>query len=379
MKDCRNDFASFDGKIWLNAASEGPLPLAARRALEEAVEWKSKPYELTLSRFASVPRELRTSLGRLLGVAGEEVILGNSASYGLHILANGLSWKKGDEIILMQNDFPTNILPWLALEMKGVNIRQVVANDKVLEPEELLANITDKTRLVCLSHVHTFSGYVLDIKRMGEICCDKKITFVVNLSQSAGTMAIDLSQWAVDAVVCAGYKWLCGPYGAGFFWMTKALRESLDYNQAYWTVFCSTEDMENEEALKLASINTARKYDVFGTANFFNFSPFVAAVNYWLSLGLDHVRSYHDQLLDKIVAELPAEFYLISPQEGPRRSSLLVFSHKQKSKNKTIYRSLQDRGIYTALWKNHLRVSAHVYNTVEEIDKFMRVLREIKF
>ncbi len=372
------DFASFGKKIWFNAASEGPLALNAKREVEEAVEWKSKPYELTLTRFALVPTELKKSIARLIGVDEKDVILGNSASYGLHILANGLSWQKGDEILVMQNDFPVNILPWLGLQKSGVVVRQIKVKSKVLALEELLANITAKTKLFCISHVHTFTGYVLDIEKFGEICKDKGIIFVVNVSQSAGTMPIDISKILADAVVCAGYKWLCGPYATGFFWMKPVLRESLDYNQAYWTVFCSEKDLVGEDALTLAEIKTSRKYDVFGTANFFNFKPFKAAIDYWLNLGLERVRAYHDRLIDKIINDLDkTEFSLISPKKGRRRSSLLVFSYKDKAKNKVIHRRLIEEGIYTALWKGNLRVSPHVYNTLEEVDRFIEILNSL--
>jgi len=125
MSNYQKDFVSFEGKIWLNAASEGPLPIAAAQSLKESIEWKSKPYLLNNEKFASVPKGLKQSIARLIGVNERDVILGNSASYGLHILANGIDWQSGDEILLMQNDFPTDILPWLALEQKGVKVLQI--------------------------------------------------------------------------------------------------------------------------------------------------------------------------------------------------------------------------------------------------------------
>ena len=149
MRDCKKDFASFEDQIWLNAASEGPLPLVAAKKLEEAVQWKSKPYLLDIPKFASAQKDLKESIGRLIGVPYRDVILSNSASYGLHILANGIIWERGDEIIVMHNDFPADILPWLALEQKGVLVRQVTPRDKVIEPEELLENVTERTRLLC--------------------------------------------------------------------------------------------------------------------------------------------------------------------------------------------------------------------------------------
>ena len=371
------DFVFGEGKIWLNAASEGPLPKIASEALQDAIRWKSRPFQLTNEKFISVPLDLKESIGRLIGVSGRDVVLGNSASYGLHILANGIPWQKGDEILLMQNDFPANILPWLLLQQKGVKVIQISPKDKILTPEELEKNITKKTRLFCVSHVHTFSGFTLDIKKFGQICHDQGIIFVLNISQSAGTMPIDVSKLQVDAVVSAGYKWLCGPYGTGFCWMKPSLRQSLELNQAYWIAMCSSQDLESEGPLELRDIKTARKYDVFGTANFFNFVPFKAAINYWLKMGLENVRNCHAALIDRLILQLqntPYEF--ISPKEGFARSSLVVISHRQKEKNLKIFEELKSQGIFTALWKGNLRISAHVYNTLKDIDQLAMVLKK---
>ena len=179
MDQYKNQFGPFDGKVWLNCASEGPLPRAAVQALEEATVWKVKPYQLTHKRFAEVPQQLKRAIGRLINIPAEEVILGNSATYGIHLFANGLPLKKGDDVLLMQNDFPVDILPWLGLKSKGVEVRQIKPKDHVLSPEEVAQNILPTTRVVCLPHVHTFTGRVIDIQKIGEICRREKIIFIV--------------------------------------------------------------------------------------------------------------------------------------------------------------------------------------------------------
>jgi len=264
----------------------------------------------------------------------------------------------------------------LALEEKGVVIRQVKARQQVLQPNELLENITDRTRLFCIPHVHTFTGIKLDVKWFSEICKEKGILFVLNITQSAGTMPIDLSQFSVDAVVSAGYKWLCAPYGTGFCWVDPKLRDQLSLNRAYWPAALSAEDLKSEEALTIREDNTARKYDIFGTANFFNFVPFKAAIDFWLKIGIENVRAHHDRLIDAFLSQLNGDQYdLISPRQGSQRSSLVYFSHRDKNKNEQIFKDLTAQGIYMAFWKGNLRVAPHVYNTEEQMHKVARVLR----
>jgi len=120
MRDHSKDFAIEPGQAWLNAASEGPIPKTAAAALQEAVGWKLSPRLLTIPKFQQVPLELKKAIGRLVHVPSDEVILGNSATYGVHVLANGLGLNSGDEVLLMQNDFPSDILPWLHLKKKAL-------------------------------------------------------------------------------------------------------------------------------------------------------------------------------------------------------------------------------------------------------------------
>jgi hypothetical protein len=113
------DFGPFDGKVWLNCAHQGPLPRVAADEAREAVTWKVRPFELTAERFAGVPARLRRALGRLLGAPSDEIILGNSASYGLPLLAGSLPLREGDEVLLVHGDFPSVLLPWLVLERRA--------------------------------------------------------------------------------------------------------------------------------------------------------------------------------------------------------------------------------------------------------------------
>src|SRR5262252_6526531 len=102
-------FGDFAGRVWLNTAHQGPLPLSAAEEAREAIAWKLAPHELTGARFDGIPRRLRTALGKLVNVPPDEIVLGNSASYGLHLIANGYTWQAGDEVLVMARDFPSDL------------------------------------------------------------------------------------------------------------------------------------------------------------------------------------------------------------------------------------------------------------------------------
>lgn len=371
LPDYTKDFSLKPPHVWLNVASEGPLPKKANEALQEAIEWKSAVHLLTVAKFQQVPLKLKETIARLIHVDKDDVILGNSATYGLHLLSNGLEFKAGDEIILLQNDFPTDILPWLSLQQKGVIVHQLKAADHILTPDVIKIAITRRTKLVCLPLIHSFTGFKHDAKAIGQICRSQDVLFVLNLSQAAGAFEIDLSQWEVDALVCAGYKWLLGPYGTGFCWIRKQVREQLNYPQNYWISLMDEASLNAEGPLNLKDDHSARRYDVFGTANFFNYVPWRASIEYLLSIGLDRVHQHNQALVDQLVDGLEGSFDLISPRKVKERTNIVVFSHKDPSRNSRLFEFLKTQGFYLALWKNKLRASPHIYNTPQQIESLL--------
>jgi selenocysteine lyase/cysteine desulfurase len=373
------DFGPFEGAIWLNCAHQGALPRVAAAEAEEAIAWKRAPWNLTTERFSSVPQRLKQALGRLIDAPGEDIILGNSNSYGLHLLANGMRWQAGDEVLLMHGDFPSDILPWLGLERRGVRVRLIRPKRAVLDPEELLENITGSTKLLCLTLAHSFSGHAVDAEALGEICRVHGVAFVLNISQALGARRFSVASAPVDAVTGVGFKWLCGPYGTGYCWIRPELRESLEYNQAYWLSMQTADDLANEPgAPALRSDLGARRYDVFGTANFFNFKPWTASIEYLLSQGLENVEEYDQRLVTRLIEGLdPDRYELHSPRSGPSRSTLVFISHKRPERNNAIYEELRARKIFIARRAGKLRLSPHLYNTGQEIDEALSVLNSM--
>ncbi len=378
-EDYAIDFGPFDGAIWLNCAHQGALPRVAAAEAEEAIAWKRAPWNMTTERFSMIPQRLRQALGELIGAPAEEIILGNSASYGLHLLANGIPWQAGDEILLMQGDFPSDILPWLALEQRGVRVRLIRPERRVLQPEELLSNITSSTRLLCLTLVHSLSGYAVDAEALGAVCRARGVTFVLNASQALGARRFSVANTPVDAITSVGFKWLCGPYGTGFCWIKPELRESLTYNQAYWLSMQTADDLAKEPSVPtLRSDLGARRYDVFGTANFFNFKPWAAAIEYLLSQGLENIEAYGNHLVARLIEGLDQnKFDLHSPRSGAARSTLVFISHKRPEVNHLIYEELRRRRIFVAHRAGKLRLAPHLYNTSEEIDRVLAALNAV--
>lgn len=365
-----------DGVVWLNSAHQSALPRAAAEAAAEAVQWKMRPWQLTTERFAGVPDALRQSLGRLIGARADEVMLANGASFGLHAIAGGMRLKAGDEVLVMQGDFPSNILPWLLREKDGVVVRALAPLGAVLQPDEVASAIGPRTRAVCLSWVHSFSGHALDIAAIGAQCRQSGVAFIVNATQALGVRSIDVAALPVDALVASGWKWLCGPYATGFFWVRPELLAELTCRQAYWLSMQTADELARAAEPSLPTRWGPRQFEIFGTANFFQFHPFNASVTMLLRIGAREAGRAIDALVDRLITGLDTGSYgLVSPAEGPARSSLVVLARRDPARTAEVHRRLLDAGIVTALRRGNIRVSPHVYNTPAEIDRALEVLQ----
>ena len=372
-----SDFGPFDGRVWLNAAHQGPLPRAAVEALEAAVAMKRAPHGIDDADFLTVPRDLREALGRLIGAPPEEVILGNSASYGVQILAQSTTWRPGDEVLVVEGDFLANIFPWLPFEEAGLSVRTVEPAGGVVEPEELEAAVTPRTRVFCTSWVNTFTGHLADLAGLGRACRDHGVTFVVNATQALGRRPLDVSELPLDALTCAGYKWLCGPYATGFAWFHPRLVESLTPRQAYWLAMPDDADLDlNDEGdYELRDDLGARAFDVFGTANFFDYMPWQASVEYLVDRGVERAAEHTDGLVRRLVEGLDDAGYRIEgPAEDPRLS-IVVASHSDPDRNPRLNEALAEAGIDVALRAGNLRIAPHLYNGEDDVDRAVEVLR----
>jgi selenocysteine lyase/cysteine desulfurase len=245
----------------------------------------------------------------------------------------------------------------------------------VLSPAEIARNLSPATRVVCLSWVHSFSGWTLDIEAIGKLCRDNGTWLIVNATQGLGPRSLDVSRTPVDAVVASGWKWLCGPYSTGLGWLRRELRETLTTNQRYWLTMGTAEDLGSEhDDTEGSPPDEARRYDIFGTANFFNFHAWGATLDYLLECGVDAIGRHDEKLVDRLIAGLDPERYeLISPAQGESRSTLVFLAHKA-GRNREVYDRCVAKRVHVAFRRGMLRVAPHLYNTDRDIDRMLAIL-----
>jgi selenocysteine lyase/cysteine desulfurase len=376
MHDWSNDFGLDSETIWLNTAHQGAIPALAASAAREAVDWKLRPHELTSERFSAVPARVRQAAARWIAAEPQDVFLANGASLGIHQIAAALDLTAGDDVVLMHGDFPSNVLPWLRLTRRGVSVRRLKpTSSPVLEPREIAAALRPETRVVCLSWVHSLSGWTLDIEAIGRACREAGTAFVVNVTQGLGARPFDVRTAPVDALVCAGWKWLCGPYGVGFGWLRREFRARLDPPNRYWLAQQTADELGSDrDPAEEDPPDTIRRFDLFATANFFNFHPWAAALEYLMDRGPRAIEAHDQLLVSRLLDGLPSSFRTVSPRDPARRSTLVVVSHADAELNRRVHRALLAAGIHVAFRRGNLRIAPHLYNGTDQIDRLLGVL-----
>jgi selenocysteine lyase/cysteine desulfurase len=368
-------FGPFGGRCWFDTAHQGPMPRIAVQAATKALAQRIRPHEIQDADFFDVPERLRQSLGKLVGAEPKDIILGNSTTYGLDLLANGIRWRPDDEILLVKGDFPADISPWSVLQHRGVTIRFCEPSERSITAEALEQEFSRKTRLFCTSWVNSFTGYAVDIVGIGQVCRNRGVLFVLNASQALGARALDLRHTSLDAITCCGYKWLCGPYGTGFCWLTPSLRDSLLPLHAYWLPMQAGRTLDDMRDAKAPHDLGARAWDVFCTANFLNFLPWTACINLFLAEGPERISSYDESLVEHLLRSIDRrKFEVLSPESGSLRSTLIVARPLALSAGSMWRQRLYSAGIDVALREENLRIAPHLHNTMADVDRLLNAL-----
>ncbi len=353
-------------RIWLNTAHQGPLPAVAVAAAEQAIAEKTAPYRIPDEAFRDRPERLRARLAELVGGRPDEIVLGNSTSHGLHLVANGLPWSAGDEVIVVDGDYPATVLPFLRLAGQGVVVRSV--------PRDRLADaITPRARVMAVTWVDSFTGVALDLDALGAQCRSRDVLLVVNGSQAVGARPLDVSATPVDVVAACGYKWLCGPYGTGFTWIRPEVTARLESHQAYWLAQRSGGSLDHMREYELRDLGT-RGFDVFCPAAFLTNDAWSASVGLLTDIGIDAVAAHDQQLVQQILDGVdPDRYEVVSPVTGPERSTLVVLRPRTGTATEVVAR-LAERSIDVAAREGNVRLTPHLFTTPAQIDRTCEAL-----
>jgi selenocysteine lyase/cysteine desulfurase len=371
--DWRQEWHEFEDATYLNLASQSPIPKAAIKALQNAIDWKKSPHLLPDSAFFEIPNKIRASIAKLIGGKPEEVALTAGASTGMQAVAYGLLWTPGDEVITGGGEFPLQYATWKPMEEReSIQLKVISSRDKFLSADDFIAALTPRTRLVSVSLVRFDNAVMLDAAKLAAACHAQEALLLLDASQACGAVPIDVNRLGADFMICAGYKWLLGPFGTGFFWARHEHISKMRPGPFYWM---AAEGVDNFAALATAPpkpANAARRWDAAETANFYNLAALQAGIELAARIGAETVSAHNHKLIDLLFSRLPPDrFVAASPLDRKLRGPYGCFQARTAEKTKEYYDKLRAGNIIVSLREGRIRVSPYVFNNERDIDRLI--------
>jgi selenocysteine lyase/cysteine desulfurase len=374
--DYRSEFADFEGVAYLNASLQGPMPLAAARESVAALEWKKHPYVLPDSAYFDLPDRIREKTARFIGAKPDEIAVTSGASAGLASVAAGIDWKPGDEVLVGRGEFPAHFSTWLRYESAGkLRVRVVEPKGRFITADDYVALIGPRTRLISASLVRFDNGARLDAPRVAEACRKVGAALLLDLSQCAGAMHIDLRALGADMAVCSGYKWMLGPYGTGFFWIASEWIERLPLGAVYFMALEGAHNFSMLPSEKSRPVPGARRWDSPETANFSNLAAFDSSLDMLSRIGMDCIVGHVDSLVGELIERLPGtRCALASPEERAKRGPYVCIAARSPEETEALYNKVSAAKVHVSMREFALRVSPYIYNTREDISRLIQEL-----
>jgi selenocysteine lyase/cysteine desulfurase len=370
-----HEFPVARDKIFLAHAGVCPLPRRVSHAVAEYVAEAGNGDQEKLVYPAGVEKA-RELAARLLGCGADEVAFVGPTSLALSFFASGLKLRRGDNILVYFDDYPSNVYPWMALADQGVEVRLLNARGLgLIRPRDVLGQVDERTRLVALASCHFISGYRIDVSAIGRQLRERQILFCIDGIQTVG--AFPTLTEHVDMLAADAHKWMLGPCGAGLMYVRRDVQNRINPPVYGWhNVRCP--DFVSQEQLSLRS--DAKKYEA-GTHNLLGVVGLMAAMELLLEIGVEYISQ---ELLRKrawLVPALQAKGFSVLHADAPPEAGSGIVSFYQPDKDPSdLHRILSEANIMTSLrvdrtGQRYIRLAPHFYNTDAELHHVLERVR----
>jgi len=371
-QEIRSLFAAANRSTYLNSAAVSPMPRSAIEAinwqLNDVAEFGSTHY---LNWVATKDRA-RALLASMMNVRPEQVAFTRNTSDGFASIANGLTWKSGDNIVSFEREFPANFYAWRRIRDEyGVELRLCPERDGRIDLDEFINLIDSNTRVVAISSVQYGSGFRADLERIGPAARAADALFCVDVIQGLGAHAYDLPAQFVDAASGASHKWLCAPEGCGFVYLSDRARERVKPTFVGWISVETPWDFEDrEQPFKPNALAWES-----GTGVSSLFYGLEQSLKLLSETGLAKIERYLFDLTDHLCDSLGGKDYDIVSSRAPgERSAIVCIRHRNGLTPNEIFDRLEAKNILVSARGDRVRIAPHLYNNFEDIERLVTAL-----
>jgi selenocysteine lyase/cysteine desulfurase len=374
LENQRELFEIPEGVAYLNCAYMSPQLSSAREVGERAVARKSRPWEITPDDFFEDAEKSRALFARLVGAEADGVALIPSVSYGIAVAAANVKIRPGENILVLEDQFPSNVYSWRELaarkEAKVVTVPRPPDHDWTTA---VLGHLGENTAVVTVPNCHWTDGSLLELRRIGGRAREVGAALVVDGIQSLGAHPFDIAEVEPDFLVASAYKWLLGPYGVGFLYVGEDYREGVPIEHN-WINRRGSENFSGLVGYEDTFQPGARRYDVGERSNFVLLPMANEALRQILDWGVENVSETIGTMTDAIEEEAKKRGIEAIPAQ--RRTRHMVGLKLGSHAPQDLAARLAREEVFVSVRGESVRLSPHLYNTAEEVDRLFAALAE---
>ncbi len=361
-------------RTYLNAAYMGPLPIAARDAGVAAAAVKAQPWNVSIEDFFEPVQQVRNLYAQLLNGGPEGIALVPSVSYGIAVAARNVTVRPGQRIVVLAEQFPSNVYVWRDLAHKNDAVMVTVARpEQGSLSDAVLGTIDERTAVVAVPHCHWMDGTRLDLVAIGARCREVGAALVVDGCQSIGAMPLDVNEVQPDFLTGGAYKWLLGPYASGFLWVHERHREGepIEFN---WINRAQSEDFAGLVNYRDEYQPGARRFDMGEVSNFSLIPQLQASLTLMNEWGPTRIAEYASVLTTRACDGAQALGLGVTAKD--ERSPHLVGIRLRGQDPKLVAAKLADAKVHVSVRGDSIRIAAHVFNDASDIQRLLEVLAQ---
>jgi selenocysteine lyase/cysteine desulfurase len=367
VNGCRARFPIFDRLTYVNSCSQGALSDSVRAAYDDYLTgWDERgaPWEYWVERAETA----RSTFARLIGGAADDVAVTTSLSAGISPLASAIDFSKRRKVVISDFEFPTIGQIWHAQELRGAQVVHVPADGAEIPVERFADAIDEETAVVSIAAVCYRNGARLDVEEIARIAHERGALVVLDAYQAMGTYPLDVRGLGVDVLAAGVLKYLLGSAGLGFMWTRPGLAQELWPTQTGWFADANIFEMDIDD---YSPSPTARRFQS-GTPPIPAIYAGIAGMELLEEIGIAETRAHVNELNEQLIAGVDELGGTVVTPRAPEKRGALVCIRANDAP--ALVAALGEDGIVTSERDGNLRVSAHAYNTVEDIDMVLRGL-----
>ena len=377
MLKCQKDLFSLDNQVtYLNCAYKAPLLKKAEKEAIKALEIERNPFKLKSNNFFEISDEIRKEFSKIIGCQSNEIAILPSTSYGFANVFKNIKLNRTNALTV-ENEFPSGyfaIKKWC--DEINSELRVIKRDNSNAEDwnHKIINAINYDTNLVMISSIHWMSGTKFDLKEIGQKCIEVGAYFIVDGTQSVGASLLNVKELHIDALICAGYKWLFGPYSMALGYFSKKFKDGVPIEES-WMNRTNAADFSNLTNYDIKYKSMSSRYNVGQTTNFI-LSPIMLAglkqINSW---GVSNIVDYCDQLAQNMIKKLKP-LNISFENKKYFKPHLFSLGIPKEINPLNLKKTLDNEKIYVSLRGNNVRVSLNVFNNDDDIEKLICVVKK---